>query len=57
MRQVSFNVSIVNDIIPENDEIVSASLILDPADQARLGNRMTVTPEVSTITIQDNDGT
>ena len=34
----------------------SASLTLDPADQARLGNRVIVSPEVATVMIQDNDG-
>ena len=53
MRQLSFNVSIVNDTIPENAEMFSVSLTLDPADQAR---RVTVSPDVATVTIQDNDG-
>ena len=56
MRQLSFNVSIVNDSIPEDDEMFSASLTLDPAAQDRLGNRVTVSPNVATVTIQDNDG-
>ena len=56
MRQISFNVSIVNESIPEDAEMFSAGLTLDPADQARLGNRFTVSPDVATITIQDNDG-
>ena len=48
--------SVVNDNIPENDETFRTSLILDPADQASLGNRVTVTPDVPTVKIQDNDG-
>ena len=48
--------SVVNDNIPENDETFRTSLILDPADQASLGNRITVTSDVPTVTIQDNDG-
>ena len=56
MRQLSFNVSIVNDNIPEDDKMFGTSLTLDPADQARLGNRVTVSPDVATATIQDNDG-
>ena len=54
--QLSFNVSIVNDSIPEDDEMFTASLTLDPADQARLGNRLTVLPDLATITILDDDG-
>ena len=48
----------MNDNIPEDAEMFSASLILDPADKARLGNRtrVTVSPEVATVTIQDNEG-
>ena len=48
--------SVVNDNIPEDTEMFSTSLILDPADQARLENRVTVSPSVATVTIQDNDG-
>ena len=54
--QLSYNVSVVNDNIPEDAEILSASLTLDPADQAKLGHRLTVSPDVATVTIQDNDG-
>ena len=54
VRQLSFNVSIVDDSIPEDDEMFNVSLTLDPADQARLGNRVTVSPDVTTLTIQDN---
>ena len=56
LHQLSFNVSIVNDSIPEDAEVFSVSLTLDPADQARLENRVIVSPHVATITIQDNDG-
>ena len=56
VRQLSFDVSIVNDSIPEDTEMFTASLTLDPADRARLGNRLTVSPDAATITIQDNDG-
>ena len=47
--------SIVNDSIPEDAEMFNVSLTLDPAVQARLGNRVTVSPRVATITIQDDD--
>ena len=57
VRQFSFNVSIVNDMIPEDDEDFTASLTLVPADRARLGTRVTVDPDLATVTIQDNDGT
>ena len=56
MRQLSFNLSIVNDNIPEGAETFNVSLTLDSADQVRLGNRMTVSPDVATVTIQDDDG-
>ena len=53
VRQLSFNVSIVDNNIPENAEMFSMRLTLDPADQAR---HVTVSPDVATVTIQDNDG-
>ena len=56
MRQLSFDVSIVNDNITEDAETFSARLTLDPADQARLGNRVRVSPDVATVTINDTDG-
>ena len=56
MHQLSFSVSIANDNITEDAEIFSARLNLDPADQARLGNRVTVSPDVATVTMQDTDG-
>ena len=59
VRQLSFNVSILDDNITEDAEMFNVSLTLDPADQARLGNRtrLTVSPGVATVTIQDNEGT
>ena len=56
VRQLSFNVSIVNDSIPEDDEMFNVSLTLDPAAQARLDNRVRVSPDIATISIQDDDG-
>ena len=56
MRQLSFSVSDANDNITEDAETFSVRLTLDPADQARLGNRVTVSPNVATVTIQDDDG-
>ena len=58
VRQLSFTVSIVSDNIPEDEEKFNVSLRLDPADQARLGNRtrVTVSPDVATVTIQDDEG-
>ena len=56
MRQLSFNVSIANDNITEDAEAFSARLTLHRSDQARLGNRVRVSPDVATVTIQDDDG-
>ena len=56
MRQLSFNVSTANDNIIEDAEMFIVRLTLDLADQARLGNRVTVSPDVATVTIQDTDG-
>ena len=56
VRELSFNVSIVDDNTPERAEMFHANLTLDPADQARLGNRVTVSHNAVTVTIQDNDG-
>ena len=53
VRQLSFNVSVGKDNIPENDEMFRARLTLEPADQR---NRVIVSPHVATLTIQDNDG-
>ena len=47
--------SIVNDNVPEDTEMFSVSLTLDPADQARLGN-VTLSPDVATVAILDDDG-
>ena len=56
VHQLSFNVSIVNDNIPEDTETFTASLALHPASRASLGNRVTVSPDVATFTIvEDND--
>ena len=57
VRQLSFNVPIVNDTFPEDDEDFTASLTLSPADGARLGTRVTVDPDLATVTIEDDDGT
>ena len=54
VRQLSFNVSIVNDSIPENDEMVNTTLY--PTDRERIGNHVRVSPNVATVTIQDDDG-
>ena len=48
--------SIVDDVIPENNEDFTASLTLAPADRARLGTRVTVDPDLATVTIMDDDG-
>ena len=56
VRQLSFNVSIVDDMIPEDDEDFTARLTLAPADRTRLGTRVTVDPDLATVTIEDNDG-
>ena len=48
--------SVVDDNIPEDVEMFNVSLTLDPADQARFGNRVTVSPDVAIVTIQDDDG-
>ena len=53
VRELSFNVSIVDDNTPESAETFHANLTLDPADQARL---VTVSYNAATVTIQDNDG-
>ena len=55
MHQLSFNVPIVNDSIPEDAEMFNVSLTLDPAAKTRLGNRVRVLLDVATITIQDDD--
>ena len=56
VRQLFFSVSIANDNITEDSETFSARLTLDPVDQAMLGNRVTVSPDVATVTVQDTDG-
>jgi len=57
VRQLTFSVPIVNDMIPEDDETFIANLTLLPADQARLRSRVTVQPDSATVTILDNEGT
>jgi len=57
VRQLTFSVSIVNDLIPEDDETFIANLTLSPTDQARLRNRVTVQPDSATVTILDDEGT
>ena len=54
MREFSFNVSIVNDSIPEGDEMFRVSLTLDSAGQDRLSSRVRVSPNVATVTILDD---
>ena len=56
MRQLDFNVSIVNDNLVENAEIFYINLTVNHTDQARLGDRVTVSPYLGAVTIQDNDG-
>ena len=56
VRQLFFNVSIVNDSITEDAEMFSASLTLDSAERAVLVGNVTVFPDVATVTIVDNDG-
>ena len=57
VRQLTFSVPIVNDMIPEDDETFFANLTLLPADQIRLRNRVTVQPDSATVTILDDEGT
>ena len=54
--QLSFNVSVVNDNIPEDAEMFSASLTFDPADQDEPVDIVTVLPDVAMVTILNNDG-
>ena len=57
VRQLSFNVSIMDDNITEDAEMFSASLTLEPAVvQAELVGNVTVSPDVATATIVDSDG-
>jgi len=56
VRQLSWNVSVVNDVIPEDDETFIANLTLLPADQARLRNRVAVQPDSATVTTLDDEG-
>ena len=53
VRQLPFNVSIVNDNITEDSEMFRATLTLDDDDQADL---VTVSPDEAIVTIlEDND--
>ena len=54
VRELSFDVSIVDDSDPEDIEMFRVSLTLDPAGQAMLGNRVRVSPNVATVTILDD---
>ena len=56
VRELSFNVSIEDDMIPEENEEFTATLTLTHADQARFGNLVIVTPHLATVTIIDDDG-
>ena len=56
VRELSFNVSIEDDMIPEENEEFTATLTLSPADQARFGNLVIVEPDLASITIMDDDG-
>jgi len=56
VRALPFNVSIEDDMIPEENEEFTATLTLSPADQARLGNFVMVEPDLATVTIIDDDG-
>ena len=56
IRELSFNVSIEDDMIPEENEEFTATLTLSPADQARFGNLVSVVPDLATVTIMDDDG-
>ena len=55
MREYSIFIPIVNDSIPEDDELFSASLTLHPDNQTMLGSVVTVSPNATTVTIQDED--
>ena len=52
VRELSFDVSIVDDKIPENDTMFQVSLTLD--GQASLSSRVTVSSPRATITIKDD---
>ena len=56
VRQLTFSVSIVNDMIPEDDEKFIANLTLTPADQATFGDIVTVAPDLASVTILDDEG-
>ena len=52
VRELSFDVSIVDDKILENDKMFQVSLTLD--GQASLSSRVTVSSPRATITIKDD---
>ena len=54
VRRLSFNVSIVDDMIPEDNELFTASLTL--SDPATYGEIVTVDPALANVTILDEDG-
>ena len=54
VRHLSFNVSIVDDMIPEDDELFTASLTL--SDPVTYGEIVTVAPDLANVTILDDDG-
>lgn len=56
VRQRSFKMTIMDDNVPEDDAVIRPTLTLDPADRARLEDRVTVSPDVAAVTIQDDDG-
>ena len=56
VRQLCFNVPIVNDNITEDAEMFNVSLTLDSAERAELVGNVTLFPDVVTVTILDNDG-
>ena len=57
LHQLSFNVSIVGDVTPEQKEVFTANLTLSPADRARLGTHVAVQPDLVAVTILGDDGT
>jgi len=54
VRELSFNVSIEDDVIPEENKVFTATLTLLPDDQARFRNLVIVAPDIATVTIVDD---
>jgi len=54
VRELSFNVSIEDDMIPEENKVFTATLTLLPDDQARFRNLVIVAPDIATVTIVDD---